>query len=542
MDTTPPASISPRFLILCLLLLTAGFRIVHLSADPPGDFDWSGGYFADEGYWSHNARNQVLFGDAVQDEWDGRVMSPLFTATQSLLFRWFGVGLVQVRIVGILSAMILALATFLLVRRLHDPGSAFLCAVLVSLNYPLLVLARQGILDPFAAALSWTALALACAATVPAAGLAGALMIGACTAKFFMVYAFVPVLVALALAPGQRIKLLFSFCAGALAAAALWFTLIYLPHRDLLLAYNHFYASQQAQNWALPEVLKNVALQPFYLYAVKSPALLLLANLALWFFLARPREANTVERAFWMWLLCGILFFALWRYRPLRYYTSLFVPMAALGGLFLLRLEGVADAMQAGRTRVWMILCLLVPAGQIAFVLVDRFAGLGTIPDQLGIRSFDAAAFVALSFVALVVLLFSPRNTKWIRVACVAGFLLCDLRNYAGWMANPQYSAMDISADLQSRIGEGVLSGQWAPELVLENRLKAVPVWKGFVNSKDPFRRYGITHLLLWRYPLGDEALKFKEWYPEEMKRFRKIASYTIKDSELELYQREDLP
>jgi hypothetical protein len=109
-------------------------------------------------------------------------------------------------------------------------------------------------------------------------------------------------------------------------------------------------------------------------------------------------------------------------------------------------------------------------------------------------------------------------------------------------MIHPQYSAMNISADLQTRINGGVVSGQWAPELVLQNRLTAVPVWKNFVNSEDPFRRYGITHLVLWRYPLGDEVAKFTEWYPEEMKRFHKIAEYTIKDSELELYQRENVP
>ncbi|HSP06921.1 MAG TPA: hypothetical protein VLR94_07070, partial [Acidobacteriota bacterium] len=395
---------------------------------------------------------------------------------------------------------------------------------LVSLNYPMLVLARQGILDPFAAAFAWTALVLACAPTVPLAALAGALLVGACTAKFFMIYAFLPVFLALIQAPGPKWKHIAAFGAGAGVAACAWFFFVYAPNRDILLAYNRFYASQQAQNWAPQEVLKNVALQPFFLYALKSPALLLLANLALWYFLARPRESGPVERACWVWLLCGILFFAVWRYRPLRYYTSLFVPMAALAGLTLLRLEDVAAAMKKGRTRLWMTLGLLAPAAQAAFVLIDRYGGSGKIPAQVGIRSVDAIALIILSLLSLAALIFAGKSSRTIRVAFLAGFLLCDLRNYAGWMIHPQYSAMNISADLQTRINGGVVSGQWAPELVLQNRLTAVPVWKNFVNSEDPFRRYGITHLVLWRYPLGDEAAKFTEWYPEEMKRFHKIA------------------
>lgn len=541
MEAKSNSAPSLQFLLLCLVLLTVGFRVVHLAADPPGDLDWSGGYFADEGYWSHNARNAVLFGNPVQDEWDGRAMSPLFTSFQAFVFRLFGVGILQVRIVGIFSAVVLSLAAFFLVRR-HGENTAFLCAVLVSLNFPLLVLARQGILDPFAAALAWSALALACASGAVAAFLAGVLLVGACSSKFLMVFAFVPVLAAMATASSAGTRRLVFFAAGVSLSAAAWLLLVYLPHHEMLLAYNRFYASQQAQSWGLTEVLKNVAQQPFYLYAVKSPALLLLGNLMLWYFLARPREAGTVERACSMWLICGILYFAVWRYRPLRYYTSLLPPLAVLAGLALSRLDAVAAAVQRPAGRLLIMLGLAAPAAQIAFVLVDRLARLGHVPAQLGIHTADAAIFVALSALALLLLLFHPQRLHWIKIAFFAGFLLCDLRNYTSWMLQPQFYATQISHDLETRIGKGVLSGQWAPELVLENHVKAVPVWKEFVNSREPFLRFGITHLVLWRYPLGDEVEKFREWYPEDLKRFRLVARYTIKDSDLELYQREDLP
>src|SRR5262249_4366576 len=109
---------------------------------------------------------------------------------------------------------------------------------------------------------------------------------------------------------------------------------------------------------------------------------------------------------------------------------------------------------------------------------------------------------------------------------------------YLQWILNPQYNAVTISRDLQNRIGTGVLTGQWAPELCLENHLRAVPAWYGFVNSDRPFEKYGITHLLLWRYPLGDETERFKQWYPQDFQKYKPVAEYTIKDSDLVLYER----
>jgi hypothetical protein len=62
-------------------------------------------------------------------------------------------------------------------------------------------------------------------------------------------------------------------------------------------------------------------------------------------------------------------------------------------------------------------------------------------------------------------------------------------------------------------------------------------VWYGFVNSNHPFEKYGITHVLAWRYALGGE--KFEQWYPEEFRHFHAVCTYRIKDSDLVLYERQ---
>jgi 4-amino-4-deoxy-L-arabinose transferase-like glycosyltransferase len=518
---------SAGFPVLCLILLTVGFRVIDLQADPPANFSWSGGYFADEGFWSHNARNEVLFGNPVRDEWDARIVSPIFAFLQKCVFRLLGVGLVQVRFIGIVSALGIAILAFLLLRKEFDPGVSFFCAVLVSLNYPMLILGRQGILDPFAAALATLALLLLTMTSRTAAFLGGAVLVGACITKYLMIYAFLPC--AVALMPVRK-NSLFPFFAGIVSAATLWLVTNYLPHRELLQAYSGFYASQQS--WHPLQVAKNIVLQPFYLYFAKTPAILFLGNLMLWFLPGRFREANKTEKILWTWLAGGILFFALWRYRPLRYYTSLCVPLAALAGIGILRRREIFEH----GPRIWLVIGLLLPAVQFGFLLCDHLFGWNVFPEQLGIEIVDLILFLALSTIGFILIYI--RKSRWLVPAFVIAFLLGDLRSYLSWVLRPEYAAVQISRDLQQRVGNGVVTGQWAPELCLENELRVAPVWYGFVNSTDPFRRFGITHVLVWRYALGGE--KFEEWYPEEFRRFRPVARYRIKQSDLVLYEKEN--
>jgi len=510
-----------------LLLLTFGFRTLQLDADPPPDFSWSGGYFADEGFWSHNARNAVLFDDPVQDEWDARIVSPIFARVQQLIFHLFGAGFTQVRIVGVLSSLLLAGVSFLLFRRQFDTQKSFLISVLIAFNYPMMVLGRQGILDPFAAALAWLAFLLAMRESSLSCVLAGICLVGACVTKYLMIYTALPLLL-LFWTPRKILP----FVVGIAAAVIPWLLLNYFPHKELLSAYSAFYASQQS--WEFAAVLKNMALQPFFLYFVKTPAILCMGNVALWFFLLRYRKSNPLERACFVWLVSGILFFAIWRYRPVRYYTSLIPVLAALAAFALFRIEEIAEAFREGKFRLLLVTGILLPVVQIAFVLIDRLAGWNFVPSQLGIHTADAILFIAFSGVVIIALRSSKR--KWVGWGFVVVFLLSDFWNYSEWMLKPEYSALMISRDLQARAPHAVVTGQWAPELCLANDLRAIPVWRGFVNSKDPFRKYGITHVLQWEYALGGE--KFEDWYPEDFQNFHLVTKYSIKGSDLNLYER----
>ncbi|HSE40743.1 MAG TPA: glycosyltransferase family 39 protein, partial [Acidobacteriota bacterium] len=356
-------------LLLILLLLTLGMRIIQLSADPPSDFDWSGGYFADEGYWSHNARNLKLFGAAKLDEWDARIVTPVFAWCQTLVFELAGPGIIQVRIIGVISALLLALATFYITKTHFDSPTAFAIATLVSLNFPMLVLARQGIPDPFAAALAWLALCLLLVNSAAAAFVAGLLLAAALITKYFMIYTLLPIAFLL-FWKRMRSTYLAAFVGGIILAAGIWIFWNVIPNGETLSNYNRFYSSQQSQQiWSIGPVVKNVILQPFYLYAVKSPAILLFGNLMLWYTAIRFRESKQIERTVWLWVLTGILFFALWRYRPLRYYTSLFPALAVLAALAIMNKDAIAQALRESRFRLVLWIGIALPVLQISFVL-----------------------------------------------------------------------------------------------------------------------------------------------------------------------------
>jgi len=120
--------------LLALFLLAVVLRTAFPAADPP----WRtsvGVVWHDEGAWTHNARNRVLFGSWRQDEWNPVYIAPVFTALEYASFSALGVGLRQARLVselaGIASVILLALGVLQVAGR----RAALIAAGLLSANF-----------------------------------------------------------------------------------------------------------------------------------------------------------------------------------------------------------------------------------------------------------------------------------------------------------------------------------------------------------------------------------------------------------------------
>lgn len=112
----PQARQASLFSLMLLPLLGLGIvlRFYSLNADPDWRLDWNPGLLTDEAFYMHNARNEVLFGNARLDEFNNMVLSPLIHWIHVQVFQRFGVGYPQGRAVSVL----LSLLSFALFYRL----------------------------------------------------------------------------------------------------------------------------------------------------------------------------------------------------------------------------------------------------------------------------------------------------------------------------------------------------------------------------------------------------------------------------------------
>ena len=102
--------------VLGIVLAALALRTVWLRADPPTYS--TGVVWHDEGAWTHNARNQALWGVWVTDNWNPVFIAPVFTAMEYTAFEIFGVGTWQARTVPVASGLIALLALMVGLRAL----------------------------------------------------------------------------------------------------------------------------------------------------------------------------------------------------------------------------------------------------------------------------------------------------------------------------------------------------------------------------------------------------------------------------------------
>src|ERR1051325_6706712 len=66
-----------RLLVAVAILLILAIRLAAPGSDPYRRLDWDTGILTDEGFYSLNARNLVLFGHARLDEFNNMLVAPL---------------------------------------------------------------------------------------------------------------------------------------------------------------------------------------------------------------------------------------------------------------------------------------------------------------------------------------------------------------------------------------------------------------------------------------------------------------------------------
>lgn len=337
---------TPTLALVLVVGLALGLRLLWLDADADASLTWSGAPFTDEGLYSHAARNQVLFGTWRTDEWDNRLVSPLFDLLALVSYALLGVGYVQLRLISVLCATAALPLFYRLLRDDLSPGWATLATALWACDYFWLQYSRLGLLEP--GMVAWLVAAAWCWRRALDGRLGWAIGCGVCAATAWvwksLALLFVPVpLLALLLLGGAQIgrrvrwRLGGGYLLGLALPLAIYLVGWYLPHQAELTHYNQFYTADRLPGslaglgrtvWNNLRAREVWAQTPLLVGAALVGAARALG--------ARWRGALPPSVALCLaWAVCGAVLLAM-PYSPSRYYTLLLPALVGLASFAVL--------------------------------------------------------------------------------------------------------------------------------------------------------------------------------------------------------------
>jgi 4-amino-4-deoxy-L-arabinose transferase-like glycosyltransferase len=542
-QSVKPARAWKPWAALALLLVAAAlFRTVHIEADPPTllpRLSGSAGIYFDEGIYSHNARNRVLFGKWVLDEWNPLVYNAPLTMIYYLGFRLCGISIVTVKATNILFGLLGTLLFFAGVRRYLKPGQALALTVLFGFDFYWLMYNRLGLLENFSALCFllcfflfgfpvkkfWPAFLLGLTAAVAA------------LSKYLFAYFLVAALLAVAYRAWRRFnfKYFLAFLAGCLAAGLPWFFGIFLPFRSTF--------SKIGVGWgtlALPRSIghafANLLRNPLPRYLQLLPvAGLLLVLFAAWALLKALRgraddQPNGTGVFVFLWIVGAVFSIGMLNYRPLRYYLPL-LPAIYLAVSLLLRDR---DWLRSEGRWFWPL------AGVAAVFFLPFFRDLGA--DQSPFLVFPLILRLAVIFsLAGIVVFFSTSNPAWKAAGAISVFavmLACSLFLYFDqFYRKPSFRLQAASRYMETLTSGSVVMGQEAPRLTLGTDFKAVLAYENWFNDRDPFRKYSPNYVLVLDRFNDAELGWMRRRFPTDVARFKRLRRFPVWDTTVSLYR-----
>jgi 4-amino-4-deoxy-L-arabinose transferase-like glycosyltransferase len=510
---TAPARRFALALIL-VLLVAAVLRGLFPTADPP----WNpsvGVVWHDEGAWTHNARNKVLYGEWVQDAWNPLYIAPVFTALEYGSFWIFGVGLWQARLVSQVTGLISVLLLGLGVGRIAGRQAALIAAALLGTSYVYVMYNRAATMEAAMAAFivaAWYAYARAerhPAWGWVAAGCALLAFFTKAAAAFFLVALGLDALLAVVrpTSPGSR-RAGRATLAGLVVCTVVSLAVFVLPNWNEYRFYNWQISVTRKPSYDLKSLVDRLTWFPvLHDIFTRMWVQVLLAVAALFGMLARFRSLPPAERLLLLWVGLGTLELLVHDVGNERRFVFLIPAISALAAIVIARDRTlVPDQLAALPRRTALV---LVPLGGYAlYVLagsaVRLFALYQTRP---GVRLGAVVALVVLAAIAVTWPALPRRLARehWSSPAALvlAGTLVVgQLAQYVQWAVGHTERNYRASVELGRRLPPGTLvHGKLANGLALDNLIRPVFVGRGFGNYEDRRRRDDVRYILTYVAP-----------------------------------------
>lgn len=529
-----------------VLVVAGGLRLQHIRADPPlllPSISGSAGIYFDEAIYCHNARNRVLFGRWITDEWNPLVYNAPLTLIYYLGFRVFGISIVTVKVINILLGCLGVLLFQAALRAYLPSRQALALTAAFALDYYTVMYNRLGLLENF----SCFCFILAFALFVRARGRrAMAFFLGltvtmAALSKYLFAYFLAAALIAVADQARRRsdLKFLLSFLAGGLTLVLPWLFGIYLPFRSTFEKISSGWGMLSLPH-SFSQAWSNLVHNPLPRYLALLPIVAFLAILFVGVMLLRLRGAKSEAKPdpglfVLLWIAGAFLAMGLLNYRPLRYYLPLLPALYLAVSLLVLNRETIV------RRRGWFLALSLIPAALLwPFFrnLVVRPSAFFVLPVLLRGLSYLALAAAILYLVTV--------KAKWktaLESLVFAALLGSSLWLYYGtFYRRPTYDLETAARYLRTLPPGSVVMGQEAPRLTLETPFKALMAYENWFNDQDPFVRYRPTHLLVLNR-FGDAELRWiKRRFPETAAGFQESRRFRVWDTTVTLFKVPETP
>lgn len=541
--TTRSKRILTVVLIAGTVALAVWARVVALDADPDFRLDWSSGLLTDEGFYTHNARNAVLLGQARTNEFNNMVLSPLVHAVQAGVFRLLGVGYPQARAISVVCSLLTLLVMFAALRRAFGERVAWLGTLVLALEHAYLMYNRMALLETPATLF----LALAFYAWVRRgeglawSALAGVMTVTACSIKSLCVFLIPAPLLASwwsGRTQARSTRWEVTATAGGMLVAGLLYAMVWLlPHWREYRHMSDFYLTYQIMPRNLFEAyadLRRAILNHQYglmgYLSGHMPITIFLALtttlLAIFREEERRRGNGAVEFLLvWMWM--GIALLAFIRYAPSRYYVPIYPAVTTLAVIGIERLPEITR--MAWRPSGWWahLLRTLVLGYALYFALMFAFGApfSWSLVYLTLAMAFPIAA--VLQWIMHRLLVVDSLPLGWAPATVLVVLAVWNAWYFAGWYENRQYSLKRLAQRLERILPQGaVVAGNCAPGVCLGAPVSTMLVIPHLANYPDPIERYGVTHAVILD-GIGGEYWWCRD-YPDLFRRRNRVISEQV--------------
>jgi 4-amino-4-deoxy-L-arabinose transferase-like glycosyltransferase len=533
-----------------ILVVAAVLRSQHIKADPPAILPFisgSAGIYFDEGIYCHNARNKILFGQWITDDWNPLIYNAPLTLIYYLGFRLFGISIVTVKAVNIIFSLLGILLFHAGVRRYLGSGRSLALTALFAFDFYGLMYNRIGLLENFSAICfllcfylfvrseerRWPAFFLGLTAAVAA------------LSKYLFVYFLISTLLAVAFRAWRRsdARSFIVFLAGVFTAWLPWFFGIYLPFRSTFIKIAHGW-EMLAFPRSIPQAWSNLLHNPLPRYLQLMPVVgFLLVFFVAWTLLklgrTRIRRPKNLTIFIFLWIAGGVFSMGLLNYRPLRYYLPL-MPALYLAVSILIRDR---DWIRSKNRLFWPL--AILPA----VLLFPFFRFLAAGHSAFLVFPLVLRLLIFLSLAGIMMSIAAP-NAAWktaVEATVFVVMLGCSLYLYdTQFYRKPTYNLEDASRFMETLPAGSVVMGQEAPRLALGTRFKTILAYDNWFNYKDPFKRFAPTHLLILDKFHNAERDWIRRRFPHVVASLQFIRRFRVWDTTISLYrvpeQSSDLP